>query len=165
MTMKYTGGFECDKAAKNILKDLIENVWFSSCTIVFDEENEMNEYATMDMLFTAYTTTGHHYAYAIELKERKGYNHSDFTEWMIETHKLNDMKRYRQFGYKCFYFNLFKDGIYYLWNYDTIAENHKEALIPIKPHTQGEDTEEKVKQTRIMIDAKDIVLSGTTNQI
>ena len=162
---KYNGGFECDKAAKTILKDKIDNEWFSAFTVVYDEENEMDEYAKVDTLFTAYTDNGHQYAYAIEIKERKGYNHNDYDEWIIEPHKLYTLKQYKDYGFKPFYFNLFKDGYFYLWDYDTIAKKHNEALIPIKPHTQGEDTEEKVKQTRIMINAKDIVLSGTTNQI
>lgn len=160
---KYNGGYSCDKKAKNILKDIATNNWFSACTTVWDEENEMDEYAPIDEVFTAYTNSGKMGMYAIEIKERKGYNHNDYDEWLIEEHKFNTMKKYKEQGYKPLYFNIYKDGYYYLWDYETIASKSKTVEIPIKPHTQGDDNEKLEMKKRIMINASDCIRSGRTD--
>lgn len=161
--MKYKDGFECDKKAKNILKDLIENNWFSSCTVYFDEENENYEYASVDVVFTAITKANVEHKYAIELKERKGYDHTDYEDWMIEPHKVKELEKYSNFGYKPMYFNLYKDGYYYLWDYDTIVSAGTETFKYIKPHTQGPDSEGKRKVKRILISSENATLSGQTD--
>lgn len=158
---KYEGGFECDKEAKVILKDLIENEWFSSCTVYWNEDVEMDEYALIDLVFTAITKKDNVRQYAIELKERKGYSHDDYQDWMIEPHKLNKLKKYTDYGFKALYFNLFNDGYWYLWDYDTINEKHTEVIKPIPLHTQGED-ETPVMQIRYLINSKYCVISGRT---
>lgn len=159
---KYENGFECDKAAKEILKDIIQNTWFSSCTVVFDEENEMNDYAPVDVLFTAYTKTKMA-KYAIEIKHRMGYKHTDYPEWMIEKEKLNSLKEYVDNGWKAFYFNLFADGYYYLWDYQTIEENHTVQLKEIVPHTQGNDDEKPTTKIRLFVKSNLAKKSGQTD--
>lgn len=158
---KYLKGFECDKEAKVILKDLVENEWFSSCTIYWNEENDMDEYAPVDLVFTAVTKKENIRQYAIELKERKGYAHDDYQDWMIEPHKLNKLQKYTDYGFKALYFNLFNDGYYYLWDYQTMAKYHKETVKAIPLHTQGDD-EEPVMQKRYLISSQKAILSGRT---
>lgn len=157
---KYENGFECDKTAKVYLKDLIENVWFSACTIIYDEENDMDEYAPIDVIFTAYTRSNNNARYAIELKERKGYGHTDYEDWMIEQPKMKKLKEYNDCGYRSLYFNLFNDGFYYLWDYPTMNSKHTIKSYMIKPHTQGNDNEVPVQKQRIMINSKDCIKSG-----
>mgnify|MGYP003289499478 CR=1 FL=1 len=159
---KYEGGFECDKAAKEILKDIIVNKWFSAFTVVFDEENEMNGYAPVDVIFTAYTKSGKAVKYAIEIKHRMGYKHSDYPEWMIEKEKLNVLGEYVNNGFRAFYFNLFADGYYYLWDWKTMEENHSVKFKEIVPHTQGDD-EKPTTKIRLFVKSYLAIRSGQTD--
>lgn len=158
--MKYEGGFNCDRNAKDILKNLIENKWFSSCSINYDTTNETDPYAPMDTVFTAITSTGKQRAYAIELKDRKGYSSEEFDDWMLETQKFNKMSDYTNSGYTVLYFNVFNDDTYLLWDYDSINTNKTEGIRYIKPHTQGDENESKVKRNRYFINKKYAIKSG-----
>lgn len=160
--MKYQDGFKCDKKAKEVVKDLINNEWFSACTVVFDEENEMNDYAPVDFLFTAYTNT-QSAPYAIELKYRMGYNHNDYDSWMIEPEKCNTLKQYQNCGYRTEYINIFKDGYYAMWNIDTITSASTESVFSIKPHTQAEYEEKPVEKKRILIPLNKAFKQGYIN--
>ena len=158
--MKYNDGFECDKYAKNVAKQLV-NYWFSAFTVAINEENEADEFAPVDLIFTAFTKSGKEIVYAIEIKHRMGYKHNDFDEWMIERHKYNTLSDYKKKGYRVLYFNLFKDGYYYLWDYDTIKNKHKDAVKNLTHHTQGEDEESELKVV-YLIKAEDCIISGNT---
>lgn len=160
--MKYNNGFLCDREAKVIAKDLINNHWFSACTVVYDEENDMNDYAPVDIVFTAYTDT-QSAKYAIEIKERKGYEHTYTNDWMIEQKKYNTLKQYQNYGYRVTYLNIFKDGYYAMWDIDTITSAHTSTTMSIKPHTQSSYNEIPVKQERLMIDINKAFKKGYIN--
>lgn len=163
--MKYSGGFECDKGAKQVFKEIATKVFFSACTVIWDAENENDEFAPMDEICTAYTRTGKRGIYAFEIKERKGYNHNDYDEWIMEEHKYNTMQKCKENGITPLYFNLYKDGYYHLWDFDTIERKHTTATIPIKPHTQGDDNEQPTSKRRILINSNDSIRSGKTDEI
>ena len=147
--MKYNDGFKCDKKAKEVTKNLIYN-WFSACTVSIDEENEMNDYAPVDILYTAYTQTKSA-EYAIEIKHRMGYSHTDYDSWMIEEEKYNTLLKYKKYGYRVFYLNIFKDGYYAMWDLNTITSYSTESVFSIRPHTQAEYEEKPVEKKRILI--------------
>lgn len=138
--MKYKDGFKCDNEIKKICKDLIENNWFSSCTINYDEANDNNQYAPIDIVFTAVTKSNKQHIYAIELKERKGYNSTDFnSDWIIEQDKLNKLYDYISSGYTSCYFNIFKDNVYMLWVINDVKKYLKPIVINAPKYTQGDE--------------------------
>lgn len=159
---KYNGGYKCDKPAKKILDELITDVWFSAYTVTFDIDNNNNEYAPIDRIFTATSiTTGKQYPYAIELKHRMGYNITDNNDdWMLEIDKYNDMQDYALSGYSTFYFNLFKHNDYYLWKFEDIKQNKTEGYKYSKPHTQGSPEEKYVRKKRYFIKGDKAIKKG-----
>lgn len=159
---KYNGGYKCDKPAKKILDELITDVWFSAYTVTFDIDNNNNEYAPIDRIFTATSvTTGKQYPYAIELKHRMGYKITDNDDdWMLEIDKYNDMQDYALSGYSTFYFNLFKHNDYYLWKFEDIKQNKTEGYKYSKPHTQGSPEEKYVRKKRYFIKGDKAIKKG-----
>lgn len=159
---KYNGGYKCDKPAKKILDELITDVWFSAYTVTFDIDNNNNEYAPIDRIFTATSvTTGKQYPYAIELKHRMGYNITDNNDdWMLEIDKYNDMQDYALSGYSTFYFNLFKHNDYYLWKFEDIKQNKTEGYKYSKPHTQGSPEEKYIRKKRYFIKGDKAIKKG-----
>ena len=159
---KYNGGYKCDKPAKKILDELITDVWFSAYTVTFDIDNNNNEYAPIDRIFTATSiTTGKQYPYAIELKHRMGYNITDNDDdWMLEIDKYNDMQDYALSGYSTFYFNLFKHNDYYLWKFEDIKQNKTEGYKYSKPHTQGSPEEKYIRKKRYFIKGDKAIKKG-----
>lgn len=148
--MKYSDGFECDKKAKQQLKSLIENNWFSSCTIVYDKENDNNPKARIDVIFTAITKSNKEYKYAIEIKDRMGYNHNQY-DWMIEPHKYKTLQSYQyDSGYTSAYFNTFKDNIYALWTFKDMEQCKYEDSVYATKTTQGNDTVKYNKQSYLL---------------
>lgn len=162
--MKYEGGFKCDAKAKQKLKDLIENVWFSSCTIKYDIANENDPMALVDTIFTAITKDNKFKKYAIELKYRKGYKHTDFKgDWVIEPKKLIALENYQILsGYTSVYFNIFNDGYWALWTLDTITETKQPSTIKATKTTQGND-KEKIEKPSFMVNFNNANLTGITN--
>ena len=144
--MKYDNGFECDRKAKNKLKHLIKDIWFSAFTIAIDEINDNNDKAYIDVIFTATSKNNKQYKYAIELKERKGYNHNfkikDKTvDWMLEKEKYNKLYNAQYLsGYTSVYYNEFKDDVYALWTLDDIDKCKYEQSLYATKTTQGNDT-------------------------
>ena len=96
---KLPNGFKCDKEQKELVKALIEEL-FKNYDVIFDEENDKNEYADIDILFTAYTKDGYFVRrYAMEIKQRL-YDHNDFNgDWFIEMKKYNNLLDYQSSGY------------------------------------------------------------------
>lgn len=158
---RYNDGYECDKPAKQILDELITDVWFSAFTVTFDLDNNNDEYAPIDRIFTATSTTGKEYPYAIELKHRMGYKITDNNDdWMLEIKKYNDMQDYASSGYSTFYFNLFKDNDYYLWKFEDIKKYKTEGYKYSKPHTQGDDKEKYIRKKRYFIKGDKAIKKG-----
>lgn len=159
--MRYNNGFLCDKESKEILKNLIENKWFSSCTIVYDEYNNNNPKARIDFLFTAITQTNKERKYAIELKERKGYNHNAYKDWILETDKYKPLKLLEiESGYTSAYMNIFKDDVYALWLIKSIDEETIPSTLLAPKQTQGDET--KIKKDCINLDFNNAILTGYT---
>lgn len=154
--MKYKDGFKCDKDSKELVKHLITEVWFSSCTVEFDEDNDTDEYADIDILFTAYTRTGKSYSKGIEIKERKGYTSTYFDDWVLEDDKYKKMLGCKN---ECFYLNIFRDNTYALWDIRAIKDSDTGSIFAAK-RTQEESNRINKKCHLLRID--DAILTGRT---
>ena len=157
---KLPNGFKCDKEQKELVKALIVEL-FKNYDVIFDEENDKNEYADIDILFTAYTKDGYFVRrYAMEMKQRL-YDYSDFGgDWFIEMKKYNDLLDYQSSGYTSVYFNSFNDGYFCIWDIKDIVKNHKEGDWTIKPHTQADYYEKPVTKHRYTVNIKNAKLMG-----
>lgn len=157
---KLPNGFKCDEKQKQLVKALIVEL-FKNYDVIFDEENEENEFADIDILFTAYTKDGYFVRrYAMEIKQRL-YDHSDFGgEWFIEMKKYNNLLDYLSSGYTSVYLNTFNDNIYAIWDIKDIVNNHKEGDWCIKPHTQADYYEKPVTKHRYTVNIKNAKLMG-----
>ena len=155
---KLPNGFKCDREQKQLVKALIAEL-FKNYDVIFDEENDKNEYADVDILFTAYTKDGYFVRrYAMEIKQRL-YDHSDFGgEWFIEMKKYNDLLNYLSSGYTSVYLNTFNDGYFAIWDIEDIVKNHKEGDWTIKPHTQADHYEKPVTKHRYTVNVKNAKL-------
>ena len=157
---KLPNGFKCDKEQKQLVKALIAEL-FKNYDVVFDEENDKNEYADIDILFTAYTKDGYFVRrYAMEIKQRL-YDYSDFGgDWFIEMKKYNDLLDYQSSGYTGIYLNTFNDNTFVAWDIKDIVKNHKEGDWTIKPHTQADYYEKPVTKHRYTVNIKNAKLMG-----
>lgn len=159
-------GFTNDKAEKKYIKYLVENVWYSGCTIVWDDVNNNNDFAPLDILFTAITSNGKEYKKAIEHKGRE-YTAQyllDKGGYALEKDKYAKMVDYENSGYTVYYYNSFKDGIYYLWRKDGIDRSKKDGFLYAKKHTYGNYKNEKpINKPCYYLDNKEIIFSGRTD--
>lgn len=159
--MKYEGGFQCDKNGKEILKHLINDVWFSAFSINYDEDNENNPMALIDTIFTATSKSGKQYKYAIELKERPQYEHNKF-QWMLELPKYTQLYNIQYYsGYTAAYFNTFKDDIYALWTIKDIDECKQLSTVYASKTTQGNDTT-KINKSSYLLPFNNATITGYT---
>lgn len=162
--MRYKDGFQCDKQAKQRLKNLIENIWFSAYTITYDINNDNDDKARIDVIFTATSKSNkeNHYKYAIELKERKKYNHNDFPDWMLEIDKYNILKLLEmESGFTSCYCNFFLDNVYALWTINKIDEETEISSVYAPKQTQGDET--KIKKQYIKLIFDNATITGYTN--
>lgn len=157
---KLPNGFKCDEKQKQLVKALITEL-FKNYDVIFDEANEENEYADIDILFTAYTKDGYFVKkYAMEIKQRL-YGHTAFNgDWFIEVKKYNNLLDYQSSGYTSVYLNTFNDNTYVIWDIEDIVKNHKEGDWCIKPHTQAEYYEKPLTKHRYTINIKNAKLMG-----
>lgn len=157
---KLPNGFKCDKEQKQLVKALIVEL-FKNYDVIFDEANEENEYADIDILFTAYTKDGYFVKkYAMELKQRL-YDHNDFNgDWFIEVKKYNNLLDYQSSGYTSVYLNTFNDEYFCIWDIKDIVNSHKEGDWCIKPHTQADYYEKPVTKHRYTVNIKNAKLMG-----
>lgn len=157
---KLPNGFKCDREQKQLVKALIVEL-FKNYDIIFDEENDKNEYADIDILFTAYTKDGYFVRrYAMEIKQRL-YNYTAFNgDWFIEVKKYNNLLDYQSSGYTGIYLNTFNDNTFVVWDIKDIVKNHKEGDWCIKPHTQASHYEKPVTKHRYTVNVKNAKLMG-----
>lgn len=160
---KLPNGFKCDKPQKELVKALIEKLFYNF-DVIFNKKNEEDEFADVDIIFSLWTKDGYFIKnYAVELKQRL-YNHTDFNgDWFIEVKKYNNLLDYASSGYTGIYLNTFNDNTYVVWDIKDIEKNHKEGDWNIKPHTQVDYEEEKVLKHRYTVNIKDAKLIGKFN--
>ena len=157
---KLPNGFKCDKEQKELVKALIVEL-FKNYDVIFDEENDKNEYADIDILFSVWTKDGYFVRrYAMEIKQRL-YDHNDFNgDWFIEVKKYNNLLDYQSSGYTSVYLNTFNDNTYAVWDIKDIVKSHKEGDWCIKPHTQADYYEKPVTKHRYTVNIKNAKLMG-----
>ena len=157
---KLPNGFKCDKEQKELVKALIVEL-FKNYDVIFDEANDKNEFADIDILFSVWTKDGIFIKnYAMEIKQRL-YNYNDFGgDWFIEMKKYNNLLDYQSSGYTSVYFNSFNDGYFAIWDIKDIVKSHKEGDWCIKPHTQADYYEKPVTKHRYTVNIKNAKLMG-----
>lgn len=161
--MKYTGGFKCDIKAKEIMKHLIEDIWFSAFSITYDTDNENNPMALIDTIFTATSNSGKQYKYAIELKERPQYEHNKY-DWMLELPKYKILYNTQYIsGYTSAYLNTFKDDIYALWTIKDIDKCKIESTVYANKTTQGNDNT-IINKLSYLLPFNNATITGYTNE-
>lgn len=150
--------YDCDGELKGRMRGLVDSA-FSAYTVTYDEKNNNDTKARIDIVFTATSDSGREYWYCIEGKERQ-MSSTGFPEgWIIEADKIESMKEKEKDGYRCYYYNDFSDGVYFLWGMDAI-ERAEKGLHYCRKSTV-EDRGKKWKAVRYLKN-KDCIMSGRT---
>lgn len=95
---------------------------FSGCTL--NIEQHYNTKNPVDIYITATTKNNTEHYYAIECKHRN-FAHTKFEKYgyIIEHHKVKELMKESQRGYKPIYLNSFNDGYMLIWNLEEIDFN------------------------------------------
>lgn len=139
MTEEYiNAGFRCDKPGIRKLMYNLEEEAFENKQLLNIEIEEKDQYAGIDVHFTAYTWDGQVVAkYSMECKERPDTGHTDKPDWVIETKKVNDLRNDEKNGYIPRYAYIWKDGYYAIWDINTWDLSEPRPFYK-KKHTMGE---------------------------
>lgn len=108
---------KADKKGQTILVDQLEKI-FDGYTVNIDQHYIDKSTVDIDMYVTS--SDGNTYEYSIETKDRQ-YDHTSFGgEWLIEEHKINELKNKKG---KPLYANTFKDNWLCLWDLNKLDLN------------------------------------------
>lgn len=92
---------------------------FSACTLTIDQH--FDDKNSIDIYITATTKNQKEIYYAIECKDRK-MSHTKYAEdgYIIEDHKVKELLKASEKGYRPIYLNSFSDDYIVVWNLDKI---------------------------------------------
>ena len=111
---KYTNA---DKKGQAILVDQLEKI-FNGYTV--DINQHYIDKATVDLDMNVTSSDGNTYEYSIETKDRQ-YNHTSFGgEWLIEEHKVLELKNKKG---KALYANTYADNWLCIWDLNKLDFN------------------------------------------
>lgn len=113
---------------------------FSACTLNF--EYHYQDKNPIDIEMTATTRSGNEYYYSIECKDRQ-MNHNKYNDYLIEEHKIRDIKKEIEKGRKGIYLNTFADGYCVCWDLSKINTDNLNTVT--KSFYKTEVTKEQYK--------------------
>ena len=95
---------------------------FSGCTLQIEQHYE--DKGGVDIYITATTKSGKEVLYAIECKDRK-MSHTKYQDsgYIIEDHKMKELMKAANKGYRPLYLNSFNDDYVIIWNLNNIDLN------------------------------------------
>ena len=92
---------------------------FSGCTLQIEQHYE--DKGGIDMYLTATTKSGKEVYYAIECKDRKmPHTKYQYDGYIIEDHKIKELMKAANKGYRPLYLNSFNDDYVIIWNLNNI---------------------------------------------
>lgn len=113
---------EVDQYGQELVISQLEKI-FSGQTLTFDQH--IDDKGAVDIFFTATTTNGNQYTYAVECKDRH-YSHNYSDEWFIEVHKYEDLMSTTERGDRPLYINTYKDKWINVWDLSKVTLKEEE---------------------------------------
>lgn len=112
---------DADKYGQDKVMNTITTL-LSGCTLQI--EQHFNDTNPIDIYITATTKSGKEVWYAIECKDRK-MAHTKYQDegYIIENHKIKELMKAANKGYRPLYLNSFNDDYIIIWNLNNIDLN------------------------------------------
>ena len=164
MTEAYRrAGFECDKEGKRRLANKLQEDANKKGNYLKIDLQEDEQYAGIDIYFTAYTTSGEEIArYAMEYKGRQDTAHTQCPDWIMEPDKIKKLQDAEKEGYVPLYSYTWSDNYYALWNINN-WDYHKIGTFWVKPHTMGYNGEAKRQYDKYGVTLSSAIKQGYIN--